>query len=64
VCVCVCVCVCEFSRTDLAESIANEKPTLGKRSNNYMGSLITKTKKTLSSGCDLSETYPERASDS
>ena len=56
--------VCEFSRIDLAESIVNEKPALGKRSNNSMGSLITKTKTTLSSVCDLSEIYPERASDS
>ena len=54
----------EFSRTDLVESTMNEKPTLEKRSNNFVGPLITKTKGTLSSVFDLGETYPEGASDS
>lgn len=55
---------CEFSWIDLAENTVNEKATLGKRSNNSMGSMITKTEETLSSGCDLGETCLERASDS
>lgn len=56
--------VCEFCRTDLVESTVNEKPNLGKGSNNSVGSLIIKIKETLSSSSDLGETYPVRASNS